>query len=90
MFTCLCTLCVTFFKGGADFVEETLTATFIAGSTEACVDFTVIDDSIALEGRETFAVVFVAPNGTLSGTPSTATVTVVDDDGTFRVKCLLL
>ena len=67
--------------GGVDFIVETQTATFTAGSTEACVQFTVVDDALALEGDETFTVDFVAPPETERGSLSPATVTIFDDDG---------
>ena len=71
--------------GGVDFIVETQTATFTAGRTEACVQFTVVDDALALEGNETFTVDFVAPPATERGSPSPATVTITDDDGMFIV-----
>ena len=65
----------------SDFLPETLIASFAAGATEACVEFIVINDPIALEGDETFDVDFDPPEGILPGTPPTATVTIIDDDG---------
>ena len=56
---------------------------FIAGSTEACVNFTLLPDIIALEGKETFAVDVVPPYGTQPGNVTTSTVTIIDDDGIF-------
>ena len=75
---------LSFFKGGDDFVVETLTAMFATNSDTACVEFTVLDDTIALEGDETFTVTFTTPPGTIPGSPSTATVTIKDDDGGFK------
>ena len=57
---------------------------FAANSDTACVEFTVLDDTIALEGDETFTVTFTTPSGTIPGSPSTATVTIKDDDGGFQ------
>ena len=74
-----------FFKGGDDFVVETLTAMFAANSDTACVEFTVVDDMIALEGDETFTVTFTTPPGTGPGSPSPATVTIIDDGGGFKL-----
>ena len=54
--------------------------TFAAGETEACTNFVVVDDLLALEGDETFVVDYVVPPGVQSGTPSSTTVTIVDDD----------
>ena len=72
------------FKGGDDFVVETLTAMFAANSDTACVEFTVVDDMIALEGDETFTVTFTTPPAIVPGSPSAATVTIIDDDGGFK------
>ena len=46
----------------------------MAGSTNACTDFSdlVVDDNIALEGKEAFIIVI---------NTSMANVTIVDDDG---------
>ena len=64
---------------------ETLTTMFAANSDTACVEFTVVDDMIALEGDETFTVTFTTPLGIIPGSPSTATVTIIDDDGGFKL-----
>ena len=56
---------------------------FTAGETEACTNFVIVDDSLALEDKETFVVDFVVPPGVQSGTPSSTTVTIVDDDRKF-------
>ena len=63
---------------------ETLTAMFGANSDTACVEFTVVDDMIALEGDETFTVTFTTPPGTTPRSLSTATMTIIDDDGGFK------
>ena len=56
-----------------DFVNST-SITVNPGSSRACIDFTevIVDDNIALEGRETFII--------LVGN-SMAMVTIIDDDG---------
>ena len=59
--------------------------TFSGGRTVACVNFTITTDDIALEGNETFTVSFVPPSGTQAGTPANSTVTIIDDDGMFRI-----
>ena len=68
-------------EGGLDFIEDMLLTSFEAGSTEACVNFTILPDVIALEGEETFAVNLFAPYGTQPGSQSPSTVTIIDDDG---------
>lgn len=68
-----------------DFIIETLTASFAAGDTEACVHFTVIDDNIALEGDEVFIPSISLPPGMSHGEPSTATVTITDNDSMPRM-----
>ena len=67
---------------GSDFLAGTQTASFTAGSTRTCVNFVIIDDDLALEGDETFTATFETPDGFVSADPTTATVTIVDDDGT--------
>ena len=64
-----------------DFISGTQTASFAAGSTRACVEFIIVDDSIALEGDETFTATFATPDGILAENPSTSIVTIIDDDG---------
>ena len=64
-----------------DFIEDSLLASFINGSTEVCVNFTLLPDVIALEGEETFAVDVFPPYGTQPGNLTTSTVTIIDDDG---------
>ena len=64
-----------------DFVSGIQTASFAAGSTRACVEFIIVDDSIALEGDETFTATFATPDGFLAEDPSTSIVTIIDDDG---------
>ena len=66
--------------GGTDFIDEPRVVTIAAGDTEACTRFVVVNDSLALEGDETFVVDFEVPPGVQSGTPSTTTVTIIDDD----------
>ena len=71
---------VSQYIGGTDFIDEPRMVTIAAGDTEACTRFVVVDDSLALEGDETFVVDFEVPSGVQSGTPSTTTVTIIDDD----------
>ena len=68
---------------GDDFLVEDLIASFAAGETEACVEFVIRNDILALEGDEIFTVDFSPPEGILPATPTTSTVTVIDDDGIY-------
>ena len=60
---------------------EVLTASFAPGDTEACVEFVLLDDALALEGDETFTISFEPPAGTNPGASTTVTFTIIDDDG---------
>ena len=71
---------------GSDFISDTLTASFTSGTTRACVNFIVRDDNVALEGDETFTATFETPEGFLTTDPSTATVTIIDDDGQLYIS----
>ena len=62
------------FVGGASFLN------IITGATETCTDVGVIDDDIAMEGNETFAVELLLPFILLPLDISTAEVTIIDDD----------
>ena len=68
---------------GTEFIDSPLTSSFPAGSTRACVNFAILDDTLALEGDETFTATFETPDGFISVKPSTATVTILDDDGMY-------
>ena len=69
----LCTLCTE-----ADYTSGT-TITVNPGPT-ACINFTnlVVDDSLAFEGVEGFAIY-------INETGEMATVTILDDDGKFTI-----
>ena len=60
---------------------EDLTASFAPGDTEACVEFVLLDDTLALEGDETFTTSFEPPAGINPGVSTTVTVIIIDDDG---------
>ena len=58
------------------------TVTFAINDTEQTISVTILDD-VAAEGNETFTLSFspgALPSGVTAGTPTTVTVTVVDDD----------
>jgi hypothetical protein len=62
-----------------DFATVVGTFSFAAGETVKNFDVSIIDDSYH-EVNETFSVVLSNPTGATLGTPSTATVTIVDND----------
>jgi Tol biopolymer transport system component len=65
---------------GSDYESTNGTASFAIGQTETTFSVPVTGDS-ADEGDETFGVALSSPSGTAQLTsPSTATVTIVDDD----------
>jgi hypothetical protein len=74
-------------QAGSDYSAQSGTVTFPssttdpAGSAQQTITIPIINDSV-LENSETFNVTLTSPssNATL-GNPSTATVTIVDDDG---------
>ena len=66
----------------------TLTST----QTRACINISIVDDQL-VEGNETFTVSLrfsEAPgrDQVFLGKPNTATVTIVDDDGTYYNECM--
>ncbi|MEY2518221.1 MAG: large repetitive protein, partial [bacterium] len=66
---------------GSDYNAASGTVTFAAGATSATISVTVLGDRTA-ESDETFFVMLTNPTGGLTlGTPATATVTIVSDDG---------
>jgi hypothetical protein len=69
--------------GGAfarcDFATSVDTLTFGAGETSKTLQVPIINDSIA-EGNETFTVVLSNAMGATLGSPSTATVTITDNE----------
>ena len=71
---------------GEDYVVETMQIVFPANpvGTTRCTSFTIIDDDIALEGTETFNVVYniVSPPGAMRGPIEEAWVDIIDNDST--------
>ena len=69
--------------GGAVVTQQ---LTFAPDETIMCVNFTVMDDTIALEPNVSvildLTLVTIKP-GVVIGSPSMTTVIVVDDDGTY-------
>ncbi|MBL9212134.1 MAG: S8 family serine peptidase, partial [Opitutaceae bacterium] len=64
---------------GADFTALGTTVTFLAGSATATQSVAVLDD-VLVEGSETVVVTLAAGVGYTSGSPSSATVTIQDDE----------
>jgi plastocyanin len=62
-----------------DFATVVGTFSFAAGETMKSFDIPIIDDSLH-EGNETFNVVLSNSSGATLGSPSTATVTIIDND----------
>ena len=65
--------------GRCDFAISLDTLTFSPGETSKTFIVPIIDDSYA-EGNEAFSVVLSSPAGASFGSPSTATVSIVDND----------
>lgn len=65
---------------GSDYTSTSGTLNFAAGQTSQSFTIPILNDSTA-EGDETFNVTLNSPSGAVLGTPATATVTIVDDDG---------
>ena len=65
--------------GRCDFANVAGTLTFAAGETSKTITIPIINDAYA-EGNETFTVVLDHALGATLVSPSTATVTIIDDD----------
>ncbi len=57
------------------------TVTFAPGETSSVISVLIVDDSYA-EGSETFTVSLANPSGCILGPPTTATITINDNDST--------
>ena len=68
-----------------DYTSGPYTVTFPAGQTIATFNVSINDD-IILEGNENFMLTIneTLPTGVTRGTPSEATVTIVEDDGKLK------
>jgi hypothetical protein len=67
--------------GGTDFTADPITVTFADGATTATASVPLTDDALD-ELDETFTATITAPtNGAVLGAQTTATATIVDDDG---------
>jgi Tol biopolymer transport system component len=63
-----------------DYINTLGTMSFAAGETSKSLSIAIVDDSYA-EGSETFTISLNNASGTTLGTQSTATVTIIDNDG---------
>ena len=48
---------------------------------EKCMEISITDDDLALEGDEMFEVALEAPKGVTSTSPNVSRVTIINDDG---------
>ncbi len=64
-----------------DFEESTTTVVIPPNQSIACANFVIIDDPVGLEGDEIFEVILTTPGGVPTSNPSTAIVTIRDNDG---------
>jgi hypothetical protein len=73
-------------QAGQDYTAASGTLTFNSGETSKTI-FVPISDDAFVEGNETFTVTLSSPSfGAALGTPTTATVTIVDNDGGSTVQ----
>ena len=64
---------------GSDYTTTSGALTFLPGETSKTVNVPITNDS-AQESNETFSVALSSPSNATLGTPSSTTVTIVDDD----------
>ncbi len=68
---------------GSDYTDASQTVSFANGETSKTVSIPITDDSL-IEGNETVQLSLSGPStGTTLGSPSTATLTIVDNDRAF-------
>jgi hypothetical protein len=68
---------------GSDYTDASQTVSFAAGETSKTVSVPIIDDSL-VEGSETVLLSLSSPSsGATLGSPSSATLTIVDNDKAF-------
>ncbi|MEY2508152.1 MAG: hypothetical protein QOH01_2481 [Verrucomicrobiota bacterium] len=73
-------------QAGQDYTGGAGTLTFNSGETSKTISVPITDDAF-VEGDENFIVTLSSPSfGATIGTPSTATVTIVDNDGGSTVQ----
>jgi Zn-dependent metalloprotease len=68
---------------GSDYTPVSQDVSFAAGETSKTVDIPIIDDSL-VEGNETVSLALSSPSAEARlGSPSTATLTIIDNDRSF-------
>ena len=70
---------------GSDYTAKSGTLTFANGVTTQNITISITSDTV-IEGDETFAVNLSNPVGATLGTPSSSTVTIVDDDNSVQFE----
>jgi len=65
--------------GGSDYTSSGTSVNFAAGSATATVTVNILDDTV-VEGDETVVLTLASGSGYTVGSPSSATVTIKDDD----------
>ena len=69
---------------GVDFDDSNVVVRFPQAAGDSCVNISIIDDSIALEGDERFVVTYVnLPQGVNSGPLTQTNITIQNNDGMF-------
>jgi len=66
-------------KAGSDYRAVSQTVSFASGESSKTVSVPIIDDK-KIEGNETVSLALSGPSGAVLGSPSTATLTIVDND----------
>ncbi len=66
--------------GGDDYSTISRIVTFSPGTTSVSVPVNLMEDDVQ-EESEDFTATISSPNGATLGTPTTATVTIMEDDG---------
>lgn len=66
-----------------DFLTEVYNFTFAPDADEVCHEFSVFDDTLALENDEVFSIHLLTMSSLLNMTTSSANVVIVDNDGNY-------
>jgi Calx-beta domain len=64
-----------------DFTAQNSTLTFAAGQVTQTISISIMDDSMVEERYKTLRLELFSPTGTTLASPSSATLTIIDDDG---------
>jgi len=74
-----CSVTNGFASERCDYATTTGTARFASGENSASVIIPIVNDAL-VEGSENFAISLSAPSGVTLGSPTTATITIIDND----------